>query len=98
MTYEEFRDAVDKIAGEKCTLFISDRRYRDNLSQKQFELTAELIWDEDKNDPTDRGILRTKYYTGERRYKNCLMDLKLQIFNKKKEAANTGAWREENEA
>ena len=93
MTHEQFMTAAQEIA-DGCSIFVDDNIHRANNSRS---LAMRIVFD----DPTSSdglGCKATGQHKGDNRYQDCLMDLKLIIFNAQKQPANTEAWRDENEA
>ena len=91
MTYEEFRAAAIEIS-QGNSVFIDD----DIFYQGRSVVSVSIVYPDAEGDEYGNSCIRTKGYFGDTRYQDCLMDMKLQIFNKQKEAANTQGWREEN--
>lgn len=91
MTYQEFKQATQMVA-QGNSVFIDNNIHSTGLETISFS----IVYDDPENgDENGNGCLRTKAHHGEHRYQDCLMDMKLQIFNLQKQPANTNAWRDE---
>ena len=94
MTYQEFKQGAQMIA-QGNPVFISERTYFNGRDGISFSIVYK---DAENGDENGNGCVHTEIYEGENRYQDCLMDMKLKIFNLQKEPKNKNAWREENEA